>query len=344
MSLTVVMYHYVRRIAESRYPEIKGLERELFVEQIAYLKRHYECVTAQEVIHASRGEHELPKNAMLLTFDDGYLDHYLNVLPILQKEKLHGCFYPPVKCVWDRVILDVNKIHFILASAPDKAKILAAIEDGVAAAWGEFVLESADFYRKKYAVPNRFDSAEVIFIKRMLQVALPEALRSRIVNDLFRQFVSVDEKAFASELYMDQDQLRCLVEAGMTVGSHGYSHCWMNSIDRATQEQEVELSLNLLEQIGVSLKDWTMCYPYGGWNESLLQVLREKGCGLGFTTEVDLGNVENHNPLLLPRLDTNDLPKAANAEMSEWTARARARGGAQHVYTRSAIATGMFQK
>ncbi len=28
--ITVVMYHYVRRIEESRYPEIKGLELDLF--------------------------------------------------------------------------------------------------------------------------------------------------------------------------------------------------------------------------------------------------------------------------------------------------------------------------
>jgi peptidoglycan/xylan/chitin deacetylase (PgdA/CDA1 family) len=315
------MYHYVRRIAESRYPEIKGLERDLFVEQIAYLKRHYECVTAQEVVHAWRGDHVLPKNAMLLTFDDGYLDHYLNVLPILQKEKLHGCFYPPVKCVWDRVILDVNKIHFVLASVQDKAKIVAAIEMYVEAARDEFKLESAEFYRGKYAVPSRYDTAEVIFIKRMLQVALPEDLRARIVNELFKRYVSIDEKAFASEVYMDQDQLRSLVDAGMTVGSHGYSHCWMNSIDRATQEREVDLSLDLLEQIGVPRKDWTMCYPYGAWNESLLDVLREKGCGLGVTTEVDLASTKKHDRLLLPRLDTNDLPKAANAEMSAWTAR-----------------------
>jgi peptidoglycan/xylan/chitin deacetylase (PgdA/CDA1 family) len=321
MSLTVVMYHYVRRIAESRYPEIKGLERHLFVEQIAYLKQHYHCVTAQEVVHAWRGDHVLPKNAMLLTFDDGYLDHYLNVLPILQKEKLHGCFYPPVKCVWDRVILDVNKIHFVLASVEDKSRIVASIEKSVDAARAEFGLEPTAFYRGKYAVASRYDTAEVIYIKRMLQVALPEALRNRIVDELFRHYVSIDEKAFASEVYMDQDQLRCLVEAGMTVGSHGYSHCWMNSIDRATQEQEIDHSLSLLEQIGVPRKDWTMCYPYGAWNESLLDVLRERGCGLGVTTEVDLASVEKHDPLLLPRLDTNDLPKAANAEMSPWTAR-----------------------
>ncbi len=37
---------------------------------------------------------------------------------------LTGCFFPPAKAVTEHEVLDVNKIHFILAAVPDKRRIL----------------------------------------------------------------------------------------------------------------------------------------------------------------------------------------------------------------------------
>jgi len=52
-----------------------------------------------------------------------------------------------------------------------------------------------------------------------------------------------------------------------------------------------------------------MCYPYGAYNDTLLQVLKEKNCGLGFTTIRDTAKVSSEFGLTLPRFDTNDFPK-----------------------------------
>ena len=56
MALTVVMYHYVRPVRSARYPHIKGLERDLFVQQIRYIKRFYTPVSGQQVLDAIKGE------------------------------------------------------------------------------------------------------------------------------------------------------------------------------------------------------------------------------------------------------------------------------------------------
>ena len=58
-NLTVVMYHYVRDLKHSRYPAIKGLDVNLFKEQVLFLKKHYNFVTVEEVIAASQGEGKL---------------------------------------------------------------------------------------------------------------------------------------------------------------------------------------------------------------------------------------------------------------------------------------------
>ena len=116
--LTIIMYHYVRDLKNSRFPEIKGLDVDLFKEQIGYLEKNYHFVTAEQVIAAFKKEEKLPSKAVLLTFDDAYVDHYTNVFPILEHKKIQGCFYPPVKAITEHSVLDVNKIHFILAATP----------------------------------------------------------------------------------------------------------------------------------------------------------------------------------------------------------------------------------
>ena len=101
--LTIVMYHYVRPIAESPYPNIKGLEVNLFREQLRYCRRHYTFVSMAQVVAAAEGGEPLPKCPLLLTFDDGYIDHYQYVLPILLEFQVPGAFYAPagVRCQID---------------------------------------------------------------------------------------------------------------------------------------------------------------------------------------------------------------------------------------------------
>ena len=90
--LTVVMYHYVRRIAESRYPEIKGLELELFVEQLEFFAKHYNVVTMEQVLAAKYHNQALPEKALLLTFDDAYAEHFTHVYPIFEENGYAGFF------------------------------------------------------------------------------------------------------------------------------------------------------------------------------------------------------------------------------------------------------------
>ena len=69
------MYHYVRELSESRFKEIRGLNLTLFREQISYLQRYYKFVTVEDCLEAIAGVRELPLNAPLLPFDDGYIAH-----------------------------------------------------------------------------------------------------------------------------------------------------------------------------------------------------------------------------------------------------------------------------
>lgn len=324
IDLTVVMYHYVRDLKNSRYPTIKGLQTELFKEQIGFLKKHYNFVSVEDVINAFNGIQELPKHSVLLTFDDAYSDHFNTVFPILYNEGIQGAFYPPVKAVTEHTVLDVNKIHFILASIKDgeMEKLINEIKVLLDNFKEEYNLDSFEHYFAKLAIANRFDPKEVIFIKRLLQVELPEKLRNIITDILFEKIVGIEESAFSRELYMSLDQIKTMVKCGMHIGSHGYDHYWLGSLPKEKQEFEIQKSVEFISQVGGDINNWSICYPYGNYNQDTIDILQKNGCRLGLTTQVDTifdGNIGNSLYIYtLPRLDTNDLPKDRNASVNKW--------------------------
>lgn len=319
MNLTIVAYHYVRDLARTRYPEIKGRAVSEFIGQLEYIERHYTFVSVEDVVTAAQGKSRLPKNGVLLTFDDGFADHFQNVLPLLHEKGIQGAFFPPARPVLEEVVLDVHKIHFILSCVPDARILVSAILKTIDENRDKFQLERPDAYWSLYGKSGRYDSAEVRFVKHMLQMRLPHSLRVSILDDLFHDYVSGDERSFAAELYMTLDQLRMMVREGMYVGSHGYNHCRMDGLSYDEQKDEVVRSRDFLRMIGAATENWVMCYPYGAHNANLRRVLGQYGCILGLTTEVKIAEVSASQFLQLPRLDTNDLPMTGDAPMSQWT-------------------------
>lgn len=318
-NVAIIMYHYVRPIRRSRYPGIAGLEAEAFRQQIAYIQRHFHVISGFDLERAILDGSDLPENAALLTFDDGYLDHFTTVLPVLHAAGITGSFFPPAECITKRRVLDVNKLHYILASAPSPAAVVQRLDAEVENRRMEAGLSPPDTYWREFAKPGRYDPEEVVYVKSMLQHGLPEPVRGEIVDVLFDAFVGVPEEALANELYMTVEQLQLLVRAGMHVGSHSATHRWMNRIPPEEQEKEVDQSLEFLEHLGVDLEPgWTMCYPYGGHNASLRRLLRDRNCIVGHTIRVDVARLGSNDPLALPRLDTNDLPKDVQAPASPW--------------------------
>ena len=318
MNITIVMYHYVRDLKHSRYSEIKGLDIFDFKEQIYYLKKHYNFITMEMLIDSIDNKSLLPPKSVLLTFDDAYSDHFNYVFPFLNNQNIQGSFFTPVKAITEHVVLDVNKIHFILAKEEDKSKIIKEIKYELNKFRDDYDLKSDLFYFQKYAESSRYDSADVMFIKNLLQVGLEESLRKIIVNNLFEKIIGINEESFSRELYMDIEQIECMNSNGMHIGAHGYDHYWLGSLTRENQKMEIEKSIEFLNQIHSDINNWTMCYPYGNYNESTIELLADYNCKLALTTEVNIVDLETNNKYKLPRLDTNDLPKNREMTTNDW--------------------------
>lgn len=307
--LFVAMYHYTRDLKNSRYPEIKGLDKALFIKQLDFFKKNFNVVTMEQVIEAWNSPNgKLPENALLLTFDDGYIDNYLIVFPALKERALQGSFFIPGKTFTENVLLDVNKIHFVLASAD----IYKLVED---------LKKRMEYYRSndkykfalteelwnRYAVSNRFDIKETIFVKRMLQTVLPEKLRGIIASELFEKYVGFPEDKFARELYMNREQIRLMKNEGMYIGLHGYDHYWLANLNEQELHTDIDKMLDVMNEF-IDKDNWVMNYPYGNYSDMVINYISSKGCKLGMTTEVRIGQIGVDNKYCIPRLDCNDFP------------------------------------
>ena len=305
--LTIVMYHYIRPIVGSEFPGIKGLEIEGFKRQLDFLETNYSIVSTEQVIDKITKNKALPHKACWLTFDDGYKDHYQYVLPELVSRNLSGAFFPPSVAIQDNELLDVNSIHHILSCSNDVNKLVTDLKH-LCLQLGTTSEQIQDYY-KEYAVANKHDNADTIFIKRMLQHVLPDQVRSEIISILFEKVVGIQKAELSNRLYMSVDEVRKLVSSGMYVGSHGSRHYWLDRINYQKQKVDISSSLEFLEEVGAPTSNWIMCYPYGAYNDITLSLLRELGASIGITTKLRKANLGIDNPLTLPRLDTNDFPQ-----------------------------------
>lgn len=306
MTLTIVTYHYVRDLERSRFPLIKGRSVSEFAAQLDTLSQRFAIVTVAQIVAALKGEAALPPRAAWLTFDDGYLDHYVDVWPLLQRRGWQGSFFPVVASSRDGELLDVNKIQFILAASPDADAIVARIKR-----WLQDHDAGATFDSCWSAfghIAGRFDTAPTAFTKRLLQRELPEPIRSRLIEHLFAALVSADARAFAGDLYMTADQLQDMIAGGMYVGNHSARHQPMDMLTAEQQAIEIDQAQDFLGSIGAPLTDWIMCYPFGRSNAELVAILKARGCIAALTVKPGDADLAADDALLLPRRDTNELP------------------------------------
>jgi len=305
--LTIITYHYVRPIIDSKFPKIKGLEIEGFKRQLDFLESEYSIVSTEQVIDRIKNNKPLPPKACWLTFDDGYKEHYKYVFPELINRNLTGAFFVPSSPIKENKMLGVNSIHHIIACVNDVNLLVKDLKNLCI----KFGLSEEKFHEnyKKYAVPNRFDNAETKFFKNMLQFVLPDKMRKEIISILFQKYLGVTEFEFSSNFYLSIDETKKLISNGMYVGSHGANHFHYDQTDAQKQKDDILSSLEFLEEVGASTLNWIMCYPHGHYNDITLSLLKELGALIGVTIEPRKANLGTDNPFILPRLDTNDFPQ-----------------------------------
>ena len=302
--LFTVMYHYVRPVAQSRFPRLKALEVDKFRDQLIFIMKNFKVVDIDFVVSLIKSGEKPQKNLALLTFDDGFSDHYNYVFPILADLGLTGAFYPCADAVMNRSLLDVHKIQFILEACEDIDRLVLSCQD-LELKFGD---NSA---KRKFIGDTVIDGTNggATYVKRLLQRDLPLEIRKEFVNDLFAKMITKDDSDFADRLYLNLDQISEMRQAGMHFGAHGHSHNWLANLSDSDQSEEIDRSIEMLSALGVEVfAGWTMAYPFGNHNDFTLDLLKRRGCSLAFLDKGGCTTLSESNRYSLERIDTIHLP------------------------------------
>ena len=93
----ILMYHYISEPppGSDAYRRKLSLDPEIFQQHLDYLQEQgYTTIRLADLIsYLQRGFPELPPKPIVLTFDDGYKDNYLNAFPALRARGMIGTFF-----------------------------------------------------------------------------------------------------------------------------------------------------------------------------------------------------------------------------------------------------------
>ena len=269
------MYHYVRPSKNRLSKKHNVLELELFNAQLSIIKNDF-CFIDSQTLACGEFETCGNKRPIWLTFDDGYKDCIDHVLPALLSFEARGTFYIPTEAIFERKLLDVNKIHILLSCSKTSEQIVGVCSEVFNALEFEQIIGQsfADLFTK-YGNANPWNDAETEFLKKLLQKILPADLRNKLLDQVFSTLVSRPESSWVDEFYLSPDDVRTLVDCGMDVGSHGHSHMWLENLCESEQRIDIERSFELLESCVAMPRNRTMCYPFGSYDELTLKILSD---------------------------------------------------------------------
>lgn len=119
LRVPILMYHYI-----GNNPNPFDLARnslsinpEKFDEQMKYLKDNgYNTISLDTLYPALKGQLTLPSKPIILTFDDGYIDFYINAYPILSKYGLHATVFIPTNLMNQGYYLNWSQIREMSSS------------------------------------------------------------------------------------------------------------------------------------------------------------------------------------------------------------------------------------
>lgn len=302
---TIVFYHYVRDVVRTEFPDIKALSPSAFAAQLDWLQMRFDVIDGPAFERAVQTGSSFNRPTALLTFDDGFVDHYDYVFPILRSRGLGGIFFLVGSTLGDRPTLaNVHKTHFLLSrlGAERFAREVGAALKGE----GVSIAAAVDGREGIY----RYDEAPDVRIKRILNYEAPYPVADRVLSALFARHVG-DSDMFARTLYLSSRQIREMARAGMTFGFHTESHPVLSRLTRDEQRDELRNGTrairDLTDQATVSF-----CYPYGfphTYNTETLETLEEFGYSMAFNTVRREAIVGQEPRYELPRFDTRDVAR-----------------------------------
>lgn len=212
--LSILIFHRVRPTSDPLFPNEPDCD--VFDQFMRLIAESFTCLPLDQAIEILSRKQKLPKNAVAITFDDGYADNFTQALPILQKHNLSATFfissgYLDGGCMWND-----EAIELVRNFRGDK---LDLSQYGIGILASKTVIDKSNLLEKLIPI---------------LKYKQPEDRRAAL--DALRLATNGN---IPTNLMMTTEELRKLYNAGMCIGGHTLTHPILARIDQKQAEKEI---------------------------------------------------------------------------------------------------------
>jgi peptidoglycan/xylan/chitin deacetylase (PgdA/CDA1 family) len=306
--LLLVNYHYVRAPHAHPYPGIHPISPDAFTQQVKQLAGQLHIATPEEVEGFVLQGRELPRDSVLITFDDGLVDHAETARHILDPMGIKAVFFVCSRPLIEQRAVSVHKIHWLRATTePDRfrADFLACMPEE----WRARGL--SDDEKKAARSTYIYDRPQDADIKYLLNFLLPEEVVDAATSGMLKQS-GISEAEFCRRTYMDGETLRALEAAGHRVEAHTHDHRPVTRLG-AKEEELMARHVQALHHILGRKPQW-ISFPYGrDWAlpPDPAAFCRRHGFAVGVTLKGKWVTRE-HAPYALERINTNEVEQVVS--------------------------------
>ena len=243
-TVTIITYHHIAE-NDPNYaydPDVSDASPAQFRWQMETIARYCTPIGIDELIRATEGG-PLPKNPVMVSFDDGYRSCNDTALPILRAVGVRATFFIATSYVSERRLYWWEKNSILLNKATKTGRLTYPTE---------ILLDPRDPNTRKILNDT---------IKNTPNLDV-ERFQTDVAEELGVEWNRAIEADYANGLMMTWDQIRALSRAGMDVESHSRSHRVLQTLDDENLKSELTGSREDLEaQIGRPVR--AIAYPVG---------------------------------------------------------------------------------
>jgi peptidoglycan/xylan/chitin deacetylase (PgdA/CDA1 family) len=247
--VSIVTYHHVAE-QDPSYPydpDVADATPAQFRRQLETLARYTNPIGIDELIGAIGGA-PLPKNPVMVTFDDGYRSCHEVALPILRAVGVRATFFIATSFVSERRLYWWERITLLLGQARRKARSGTAV-----ITYPHTMTLDLDDPATSKKLTGVVKDTEDLDVDRFIDEL------GKVLGVEWSPQIEADH---ANRLIMTWDQIRALMRAGMDVESHGRRHRVLQTLDDGALEDELVGSRRDLEaQLGRPVR--AIAYPVG---------------------------------------------------------------------------------
>lgn len=263
--LLVLCYHKIDDI--SRDWNNITVSKKQFQKQMVYLKDNY------NIISGDSDWENLEGNNIVITFDDGYEDFYLNAWPILEELKIPATVFISSGTIGTDDELWCNKLVWLVLEGSDYPNHF------------EYEKNNYKLYFDTSNILHRLDMYK--YLKVFLNT-VPNVIKQDVMKDL-EEWGNAQRcnKRFTHRILSKEHILEISRSKLITIGCHTTNHPSLGYLSNIEQKYEIEDNKKFLENLTKKNVD-LFSYPYGGedsYNADTFSILSELGFRRAMTTK-----------------------------------------------------------